>query len=314
MKKLLLKSNSFISLIESYTEWLDVLGYASSTVYNLPNHLKEFFYYLECKGYSNISFITTQLVKDYYLHLSQRGNQRRGGGISKAFLNKHQQALKLFLKYLKEHQSNIKFGVHLKGEKTNYQENKTILTQDEIKELFEACNYSHMAEHFQMRDKAILVLLYSCGLRRNEAVHINTEDILFEKGRIYVRKGKNYKERAVPLNKYNLNILEEYLYEARPEFLKNYQTDALLLSNHGKRASDLTIANRLKEIINATENETIQEKNITLHTLRHSIATHLMQNKVPIKSISTFLGHTSLESTQIYVHLTKRENQLQDDL
>ncbi len=91
--------------------------------------------------------------------------------------------------------------------------------------------------------------------------------------------------------------------------------DALLLSSLGKRLSDLTLANRLKEIITATENEVIQEKHITLHTLRHSIATHLMQNKVPIKSISTFLGHTSLESTQIYVHLVKeQEAQLQDDL
>ena len=314
MKKLPLKSTSFITLIENYREWLSVLGYASSTVYNLPNHLKEFFYYLECKGYSDISFITTQIIKEYYQHLSQRGNQRRGGSLSKAFLNKHQQALKLFLKYLKEHKTNIKFGVHLKGEKTNYQENKTILTQDEIKELFEASNFSHMAEHFQARDKAILVLLYSCGLRRNEAVHINTEDILFEKGRIYVRKGKNYKERFVPINKFNLNLLEEYLFEARPEFLKNYQTDALLLSNQGKRIGDVSIANRLQEIISATENEIIQEKNITLHTLRHSIATHLMQNKVPIKSISTFLGHASLESTQIYIHLVKQEAQLQDEL
>ncbi|QTE21091.1 tyrosine-type recombinase/integrase [Polaribacter cellanae] len=314
MKKLPLKSTSFITLIYSYTEWLDVLGYASSTVYNLPNHLKEFFYYLEQKGHKDISLITTQIVKEYYNHLSNRKNQRRGGGISKAFLNKHQQALKLFLKYLKEHKSNIKFGVHLKGEKTNYQESKTILTQEEVKELFEACNFSHMAEHFQLRDKAILVLLYSCGLRRNEAVHINTEDILFEKQRIYVRKGKNYKERFVPINKYNLNVLEEYIFEARSEFLKNYQTDALLLSNQGRRISDLSIANRLKEIINATENETIQEKPITLHTLRHSIATHLMQNKVPIKSISTFLGHASLESTQIYVHLVKKEAQLKDDV
>ena len=137
MKKLPLKSTSFITLVASYKDWLNVLGYASSTVYNLPNHLKEFFYYLEQKGHKDISLITTQIVKDYYNHLSNRKNQRRGGGISKAYLNKHQQALKLFLKYLKEHKSNIKFGVHLKGEKTNYQENKTILTQEEIKELFE---------------------------------------------------------------------------------------------------------------------------------------------------------------------------------
>jgi integrase/recombinase XerD len=86
MKKLPLKSTSFIVLIESYKDWLQVLGYASSTVYNLPNHLKEFFHYLECHGHSDISKITTQIVKEYYHHLSQRKNQRRGGGISKAFL------------------------------------------------------------------------------------------------------------------------------------------------------------------------------------------------------------------------------------
>ncbi|QMU63591.1 MAG: tyrosine-type recombinase/integrase [Flavobacteriaceae bacterium] len=305
MKKLQLKSTTFITLIDSYKNWLDVLGYAPSTVYNLPNHLREFFHYLECHGHSDITKITTQVVKDYYQYLSHRTNQRRGGSLSKSFLNKHQQALKKFLIYLKEHNSNVKFGVHLKGEKINYHDNKVILTQDEIKALFEACNVSHMNEHFQLRDKMILVLLYSCGLRRNEAVHVNCEDILFEKQRIYVRKGKNYKERFVPINKYNLDMIDEYLYDARPAFIKNYQTDALLLSQMGRRINDISIANRLKAIIEATENEDIQNKNITLHTLRHSIATHLMQNKVPMKSISTFLGHASLESTQLYTHLAK---------
>ena len=306
MKKLQLKSTTFTTLVVSYKNWLSVLGYASSTVYNLPNHLQEFFHYLEQNGHSDISLITTQIVTEYYQHLSQRGNQRRGGSLSKSFLNKHQQALKKFLTYLKEHHANIKFGVHLKGEKTaNEPKDKSILTQAEIKELFEACEVSHLNEHFQKRDKAILVLLYSCGLRRNEAVYINTDDILFEKQRIYVRKGKNYKERFVPINKHNLQILEDYLYEGRSEFIKGYQTDALLLSQIGKRINDMSIANRLNAIIEASENETIQSKGITLHTLRHSIATHLLQNKVPIKSISTFLGHASLESTQIYTHLAE---------
>lgn len=305
MKKLKLKSTTFTTLIDSYKDWLDVLGFASSTVYNLPNHLREFFHYLESKGHSNISLITTQIVKEYYQYLSQRGNQRRGGSLSKSFLNKHQQALKKFLTYLKEHNAQLKFGVHLKSEKVDYENNKLILTQKEAGELFEACAVSHMSEHFRMRDKAILVLLYSCGLRRNEAVHVDVSDILFEKKRIYVRKGKNYKERFVPINSYNLQILTDYIYEARLEFLKSYQTDALLLSNHGKRINSMSIANRLKSIIEATENEEIIQKNITLHTLRHSIATHLLQNKVPIQSISQFLGHTSLESTQIYTHIVK---------
>jgi len=303
MKKLPLKSNTFNTLLIDFKSWLKVLGYAPSTVYNLPNHLREFFHYLESKGHNDISTITTQIIKDYYKYLSQRGNQRRGGSLSKSFLNKHQQALKKFLTYLKEHNANIKFGVHLKQERINYQDQKTILTQIEIKELFEACQFAHMTPYFQARDRAILVLLYSCGLRRNEAMHMDTEDILFQKGRIYVRKGKNYKERFVPINKHNLEILEEYVFEHRSEFITNYQTDALLLSSHGKRMNDLTIAHRLKAIVEATENETIMEKNITMHSLRHSIATHLMQNKVPIQMISSFLGHASLESTQIYTHL-----------
>ena len=309
MKKLPLQNSTFTILIDSYQNWLSVLGYAPSTVYNLPNHLREFFHYIESKGHKSIGTITTQLIKEYYDYLSERGNQRRGGSLSKAFLNKHQQALKLFLRYLKEHNANISFGVHLKGERVNYYQDKEILTQKEIKFLFDACQYTHMSSHFQMRDRAILVLLYSCGLRRNEAVHVNTEDILFEKQRIYVRKGKNYKERFVPINTHNLGLLEEYLYDSRPEFIKGYQTDALLLSQMGTRINDMTIANRLKAIIEASDNEAIQSKGITLHTLRHSIATHLMQNKVPMNSIAQFLGHSSLESTQLYTHLVDIETQ-----
>ena len=305
MKKLKLKSETYKTLLLSFKNWLDVLGYASTTVYNLPHHLKEFFFYLEAHGHSDITSITTLIVKNYYEQLSNRSNDRRGGSLSKAFLNKHQQALKKFLDYLKEHNATVNFGVHLKGEKLNYKEGKVILSQDEIKSLFEACTVSHMSEHFQMRDKAILVLLYSCGLRRTEAVSINTEDILFEKQRIFVRKGKNYKQRFIPINKYNIQILEDYIYEARPEFLRHFQTDALLVSNFGRRINSKTVADRLVAIIEATENDAIIEKQITLHTLRHSIATHLLQNKVPIKSISTFLGHSSLESTQIYTHLVQ---------
>jgi len=304
MKKLKLKSPTFNALIKSYRDWLDVLGYSKSTAYNLPNHLREFFFYLEGKGHSGIEHITTKIIKDYYEQLSQRGNERRGGGLSKSFLNKHQQALKKFLEYLNEYNANISFGVHLKMEKSDHTNmSKDIITQDEVKCMFEACSITHMSEHFQMRDRAILVLLYSCGLRRNEAVHVDTQDILFGKGCIHVRMGKNYKERFVPINEYNLGLLEEYLYDARPEFLKNYQTDALLLSQIGLRIGSMSMAHRVTAIVQATEDEKLMEKHITPHTLRHSIATHLMQNEVPIKSISQFLGHSSLESTQIYTHL-----------
>ena len=305
MKKLKLHNESFKLLVTNYKEWLDILGYAESTVYQLPNHLQEFFYYLECHGHSDINRITTQTVKDYYNKLKERANERQSGALSKSYLNKHQQALKKFKNYLQSH-NHKGINIHLKSEKQPTEEKLNILTQSEIKDLFQATDHSNTKWHLRCRDKAILTVLYSCGLRRTEAVSLDISDILFDKERVFVRKGKNYKERFVPINRKNAEILEDYIFEARPEFYQSNLSEALFVNKNGTRMQGMSFANRLKAIVQATNNKTIAEKGITLHILRHSIATHLLQQKVPLESIKTFLGHSSLESTQIYVHLMKR--------
>jgi integrase/recombinase XerD len=304
MKKLKLQNEVFRMFVANYKEWLDILGYAESTVYYLPNHLQEFFYYLEQNHIKNINQISTKTVKEYYNHLQQRVNERRNGGLSKSYLNKHQQALKKFKEYLQNH-NHKGINIHLKSEPQPTEEKLNILTQEEVKELFKATNQSHYSQRIQLRDKAMLVVLYSCGLRRNEAVHLDTSDIFFEKERIFVRKGKNYKERFVPINRKNAEILEDYIYEARPQFKEAYLSEALFVSQKGTRMLGMTFANRLKVIVATTNNKNIIDKKITLHTLRHSIATHLLQHEVKLESIKTFLGHSSLESTQIYTHLLK---------
>jgi integrase/recombinase XerD len=304
MKKLKLNNESFKLLVTNYKEWLDILGYAESTVYYLPNHLQEFFYYLECHGHSDINRITTQTVKDYYNKLKERTNERQSGALSKSYLNKHQQALRKFKEYLQNH--NYKdFNLHLKSEQNPTEEKLNILTQSEIKELFQATSYSHSEKRFRLRDKAILTVLYSCGLRRTEAVSLDISDIFFDKERIFVRKGKNYRERYVPINRKNAEILEDYIYEARPQFKDANINDALFINQQGTRLRGMTFANRLKVIVESTNNKNIIDKKITLHTLRHSIATHLLQHEVKLESIKNFLGHSSLESTQIYTHLLK---------
>ena len=305
MKKLNLNSTNYNALLISFKEWLDILGYAETTVYNLPNHLREFFYWLESQERTDINHITAQDVTNYYKVLKERSNQRIDGALSKSYLNKHQQALKKFREYLIQHNAKTPLRVHLKSETQPTEERINILSQSEIKELFAACNYSHKRKCIRIRDKALLTIFYSCGLRRNEAVHLDIKDVLFDKQRIYVRKGKNYKERFVPINKYNLSILEEYIYDGRPDFNIKDNTEALLLNQHGTRLQGMSFANRLQAIVAATENKIIIEKHITPHTLRHSIATHLLQKEVPLDSIKHFLGHTSLESTQIYTHLLK---------
>ena len=275
-----------------------------STVYYLPNHLQEFFYYLECHGHSDINRITTQTVKDYYNKLKERTNERQSGALSKSYLNKHQQALRKFKEYLTNH-NHKGINIHLKSEQNPTEEKLNILTQSEIKELFQATSYSHSEKRFRLRDKAILTVLYSCGLRRTEAVSLDISDIFFDKERIFVRKGKNYRERYVPINRKNAEILEDYIYEARPEFYQSNLSEALFINKNGTRMQGMSFANRLQKIVQATNNKNIVEKQITLHILRHSIATHLLQQEVPLESIKTFLGHSSLESTQIYTPYQK---------
>ena len=304
MKKLKLQNESYRLFVANYKEWLDTLGYAESTVYYLPNHLQEFFYFLEQNHIKNINQITTKTVKKYYNYLQQRVNERRNGGLSKSYLNKHQQALKKFKEYLQNH-NHKGIHIHLKSEKQPTEEKLNILTQSEIKELFRATNQSHHSQRIQLRDKAMLTVLYSCGLRRNEAVHLDTSDIYFDNERILVRKGKNYKERFVPINRKNAEILEDYIFEGRPQFKDANLSDALFINQQGTRMLGMTFANRLKVIVIATNNKNIIDKKITLHTLRHSIATHLLQHEVKLESIKNFLGHSSLESTQIYTHLLK---------
>lgn len=310
MKKLKLQNDVFKMFVANYKEWLDILGYAESTVYQLPIHLQEFFYYVEKQNIKKLTDIRPKTIKDYYSELKERANERTSGSLSKSYLNKHQQALKKFKEYLQNHNYND-FNVHLKSETNPTEEKINILTQSEIKELFKATEYSHTESRFKLRDKAILAILYSCGLRRNEAVHLDISDIYFDKERVFVRKGKNYKERFVPINRKNAEILEDYIFEGRPEFYQSNLSEALFINKNGTRMQGMSFANRLKVIVASTNNKDIVEKNITLHILRHSIATHLLQKEVPLESIKTFLGHSSLESTQIYTHLLKTlENEI----
>ncbi|GGX16330.1 tyrosine-type recombinase/integrase [Aquimarina muelleri] len=301
MKNLSLENRSYKELLLSFKDWLDILGYAESTVYKLPIHLQEFFNYLENHGHSDINSITTQTVLDYYKYLKERPNQRREGALSKGHLNKLQQALYKFREYLKAH-DHKGINIHLKYEEKNDKDSLNVLTQEEIKELFAATHYSNPEERIRYRDRAMLTCFYSCGLRRNEVVHLDIGDILFDKQRIFVRQGKNYKERFVPINKHSLKILEHYVFDYRTAFYNYKETEALFISYRGTRLQGRGFANRLEGIIDATGNEELKQRNITLHSLRHSIATHLLEQGADIEQISTFLGHASLESTQIYTH------------
>lgn len=309
MKQIRLNNESFEYLEMAFKEWLDVLGYAEATVYNLPNHIREFLKYLENQGHSHITTITQEDFKNYFEELQQRSNVKRGGGLSNAYLNKHLQALYKFTEYLRK---NAK--ITLPYLDINWQEHTSkqieILTIEEVKELYKSTEKEYVnrnnMEALQKRDKAMLSIFYGCGLRRNEAVRLNVDDVHWDKSILHVKYGKGYKERFVPFNKTNRKILQDWVFDYRPQLLRNKNEQAFFIGNRGSRLGGQSLLLRLNFLQLMSDDIHLQNKEISLHTLRHSIATHFLQAGMELEKISKFLGHSSLESTQIYTHLAVR--------
>ena len=317
MKKLPIKSPAYRYIEKSFKEWLDVLGYAEQTVYGMPNYVRGLLHYIEQKGKTEIQHITRDLIKEYYfIHLRNRPNQKKGGALSSGHLNKHLQALYKFCDYLRQSGRLIIPPLNITWEERG-REKITVLTEEEIAQLYKACDlYPEGTQHrkpnwfypaMALRDKAMLAIYYGCGLRRNEGLHIELNDILWDKHLLYVRRGKNYKERFVPISKAGIKHLENYLYDARPMLIKQKKDESFFINERGKKMQGQMMLLRLDQLVTRTENMTLQEKEIGLHTLRHSIATHLLANGMKLEKIKDFLGHSSLESTQIYTHLLENE-------
>jgi len=283
----------YIRLNAGFTQWLRILNFEPTSQRDMPKMLAEFLEYLENQNCNHVHEIQESHLKGYLEYLHERPNHKWGGGLSKNYIRKQLQVIKKFSRYLTESgQESFTVKLRIKGKSTNI---KSILTREEISKLYDATKDDVPG----MRDRAMLALYYGCGLRKNEGVNVNVSDILLEKDLVYVRKGKGYKERYVPLTGSNKTDLESYLHYGRPHLAGRQKDEALLLGIKGKRLNGTVAYNRLQQLKRTAR----VKKPAGLHTLRHSIATHLLRSGMKLEHIQRFLGHSSLESTQIYTHI-----------
>ena len=151
-----------------------------------------------------------------------------------------------------------------------------------------------------IRDKAMLEFAYATGMRVTEIISLDMEDVNLEEGYVLCRSGQ--KKRTIPLGTLSLKALTEYIKEAREYLIKDDTTTALFVNINGKRLT----RQGFWKIIKYYKEQAHINKDITPHVLRHSFATHLLQNGADLKAIQTMLGHSDISSTQIYM-------QFQDD-
>ena len=319
MKRLPVTVPAYQYIEKSFKEWLEALGYSWQGVYYMPIQIRGLLNHLERQNKTQLTDITNEAIKDYYYNeLKQRKNYMHDAGtLSNKHLNKNLQALRKFTEYLRQTGKLQIPLLNIKQEQII--DNKpTVLTEEEIQQLFKATEsipdkkkHAMPREFYEMlnhRDRAMLSIFYGCGLRRNEGYHLNVCDIRLESAIVHVRKGKGYKERFVPISKKGIENITAYLYDARPLMEKSPSSGgvgeaAFFLNHNGKRLGGQMLMLCLKNLAGRTNNSELQQKEIGLHTLRHSIATHLLAHGMNLEKIKDFLGHSSLESTQIYTHL-----------
>ena len=239
--------------------------------------------------------ITPNDVQLFYEWLQQRPNRKQGGALSEQYINHHIYALRVFFNWL-ELTGAISYNpmsvLTFKRPQGNPREP---LTQAEIQSLFDAAG--------SLKEWAILHLFYSCGLRRNEAERLNSKDVHLKTQMLYVREGKGAKRRAVPMTVKVSQDLESYYLKERINQVAVNDPEAFILNRAGSRMKGDGYNNVLKQVIARTE----IIKQVSLHHLRHSIATHLLEGGLSIEYVRDFLGHTYLESTQGYVKVNQHQ-------
>lgn len=265
-------------------------GYSENTLKAYSRNLDGFLEFLDLNRVKNISNVDFRLIHRYMVAQGQKK-------LSAASIEQRLATLRSFFAFL------VKTGVVMNNPAELISAPKKpgrlpdVLSVNEMMKLL-----SEMPENtpLEIRSKAILTLMYAAGIRVSECAGLDLTDVDFESERIRVL-GKGSKERVIPAGKVALKMLKRYL-GVREELIKD-EREALFLTKTGKRISTRAILTIVKDA--AARSGCF--KNVHPHTFRHSYATHLLKNGASIRVIQELLGHSSLSTTQVYTHLSKKE-------
>ena len=286
-----LQIEEFNTSVEGFRSYLNAKNYSNreSYIYCVVEMLE----WMEKKGIGTIKSIHRSLLLDYFHYLMGRPS-KLGGYLSESHLKNNAYAVELFFDMLLQN-GIVERGVRvprkiMKGKKSERQ----TVTLEELKTIYDATE--------SPIERAIISLAYGCGLRRSEITMLDLDDMRFKTSELFVREGKGRKFRTVLMNENVIEDLQNYIKSQRFDLLKKRKSyeKALLINKVGKRMSGDSLNAKLKAVITRVGDPILQEKNITLHCLRHSVATHFVEKGVGMEFIQRFLGHSELDTSQLY--------------
>ena len=250
--------------------------------------LDQFFVYLRSKNIKVFS-VSKEQVQKFVQSLQSTG-------LSESTVTRMLSTLRCFYRFciLRELvEENPVMGIHMEKTKKKLPE---ILTSTEIELLLMQPDVSDLKG---CRDKAMLELLYATGIRVSELIELNVDDVNLQLGILYCRSGKN--ERVIPIYDEARDAVSDYLKRVRNAVILDYNESALFTNMNGSRMT----RQGFWKIVKAYTQSANIDKDITPHTLRHSFATHLLENGAQLKDIKEMLGHSDISSTQVYAKVVK---------
>jgi integrase/recombinase XerD len=281
-------------ILAAFGQFLADLGYDFRAIERHKKQVTDLFLWVK-KPFSDLD---QSDILGFYGYLETRPLQRfssenesENGGLSERMIEHYVHSLRTFFNFLEQTERLLSNPMSALRFKKAQSKVRNPLTESEVFTLFSAAK--------SPLETAILHLLYSCGLRRSEVENLDASDLNFAENLLFVRQGKGKKRRVIPLTKPVKTALQSYAKRKNPQ-----GETAFLLGRYGQRLRGSSIDRRLKKILEIANKYLDRKLQIYPHLLRHSIATHLLANGLGIEHVRDFLGHSCLESTQIYVKVS----------
>lgn len=279
--------------LEEYMRYLRIeRGLSENTIESYSRDLRQYTDYLKQQEMTDWSKIDRYTILSF-LQLLREGKK------SSATIIRMVSTLRRFHQYLKQEQlSSIDPMLHIDTPK-KAQHLPKVLSMSEVEKLIETPNVD---EVLGLRDRAILEVMYATGLRVTELIQLKMDDLHLSIGLIQTL-GKGDKERIIPIGDAAIKWIENYLHHSRNKLEKpDKRSPYLFLNHHGRKLTRQGIWKNLKALVKKAG----IEKEVTPHTLRHSFATHLLENGADLRVVQELLGHSDISTTQIYTHITKQ--------
>lgn len=279
-------------ILDDYLHYLKAeRGLSDNTVSSYGMDLQQFIGYLKEQEIDNLNNVDKQVIIDYLDYLMKKG--KANSSIVRCVTS-----LRKFFQTMKQDgiiDENPMLTIETPKSEKHLPE---VLSTEEVEMLL---NAPDVTQTLGLRNRAILELMYATGLRVSEVVNLRLEDLHLDVG-IIQTIGKGRKERIVPIGDEAITWINNYLKDARPELCKTRRSPFLFVNFHGER---LTRQGVWKNLKNEVRKAGIT-KNVTPHTLRHSFATHILENGADLRIVQELLGHSDISTTQIYTHISKK--------